>query len=80
MDALTIHHPGTPGRALSVSANTVADENEIVHSGTRGPRILIAAGGTGGHIFPALAVAQELKWGSSVRTGSEIAAPEIEFL
>jgi UDP-N-acetylglucosamine--N-acetylmuramyl-(pentapeptide) pyrophosphoryl-undecaprenol N-acetylglucosamine transferase len=41
------------------------------------PRVLFAAGGTGGHIFPALAVAKELR----SRTRSETAAgPEIEFL
>ncbi len=80
MDALTIHPSGTPWRASAIPADTVEDGDEIVHSGTHAPRILIAAGGTGGHIFPALAVAQELRSRSGVRTGSEIAAPEIEFL
>jgi UDP-N-acetylglucosamine--N-acetylmuramyl-(pentapeptide) pyrophosphoryl-undecaprenol N-acetylglucosamine transferase len=41
------------------------------------PRILMAAGGTGGHIFPALAVAQELRNGN--QAGS-VAIPEIEFV
>ncbi len=40
------------------------------------PRILMAAGGTGGHIFPALAVAQELR----ARNGNQGGAAEIEFI
>ena len=31
------------------------------HSGRAGPRILFAAGGTGGHVYPALAIADEVR-------------------
>ena len=41
-----------------------------------GARILMVAGGTGGHIFPALAVAEELR-ARGERSGSRY---EIEFL
>jgi UDP-N-acetylglucosamine--N-acetylmuramyl-(pentapeptide) pyrophosphoryl-undecaprenol N-acetylglucosamine transferase len=41
------------------------------------PRVLMAAGGTGGHIFPALSVAQELRARHAGETRGE---PEIEFL
>jgi UDP-N-acetylglucosamine--N-acetylmuramyl-(pentapeptide) pyrophosphoryl-undecaprenol N-acetylglucosamine transferase len=41
------------------------------------PRILLAAGGTGGHIFPALAVAQELRARGQKAKGG---GPAIEFL
>ncbi len=41
------------------------------------PRVLMAAGGTGGHIFPALSVAQELR---ARHAGETRGGPEIEFL
>jgi UDP-N-acetylglucosamine--N-acetylmuramyl-(pentapeptide) pyrophosphoryl-undecaprenol N-acetylglucosamine transferase len=43
------------------------------------PRILLAAGGTGGHIFPALALAQELRARSGREAGA-VGGIEIEFL
>jgi UDP-N-acetylglucosamine--N-acetylmuramyl-(pentapeptide) pyrophosphoryl-undecaprenol N-acetylglucosamine transferase len=41
------------------------------------PRVLMAAGGTGGHIFPALSVAQELR---ARHAGEAHGGPVIEFL
>jgi UDP-N-acetylglucosamine--N-acetylmuramyl-(pentapeptide) pyrophosphoryl-undecaprenol N-acetylglucosamine transferase len=43
-------------------------------------RVLIAAGGTGGHIFPALAVAQELRNRWIRGSGADSAACRIEFV
>jgi UDP-N-acetylglucosamine--N-acetylmuramyl-(pentapeptide) pyrophosphoryl-undecaprenol N-acetylglucosamine transferase len=48
------------------------------HSGTTA-RILMAAGGTGGHIFPALAVATELR-ARSERAGGDAIRYAIEFI
>ena len=36
-------------------------QNIIPHSGVKGLRVIISGGGTGGHIFPAIAIANELK-------------------
>ncbi|MGE5325954.1 MAG: undecaprenyldiphospho-muramoylpentapeptide beta-N-acetylglucosaminyltransferase, partial [Deltaproteobacteria bacterium] len=57
-------------------------EHAVVHSRTHGPHILIAAGGTGGHVFPALAIAQELQSRSGMHSpfAGEEGTPEIEFL
>jgi UDP-N-acetylglucosamine--N-acetylmuramyl-(pentapeptide) pyrophosphoryl-undecaprenol N-acetylglucosamine transferase len=53
---------------------------ELTDAHPRGsPRVLMAAGGTGGHIFPALAVARELRARNRSRSG-EAPGPEIEFL
>jgi UDP-N-acetylglucosamine--N-acetylmuramyl-(pentapeptide) pyrophosphoryl-undecaprenol N-acetylglucosamine transferase len=46
---------------------------------TGSPRILMAAGGTGGHIFPALAVAEELRVRGRLQGGGSD-GPEIQFL
>ena len=56
--------------------NKEHDETMDADNPPRGTRILMVAGGTGGHIFPALAVAEELRRRGE-RSGSRY---EIEFL
>ncbi|HXW13826.1 MAG TPA: undecaprenyldiphospho-muramoylpentapeptide beta-N-acetylglucosaminyltransferase [Terriglobia bacterium] len=52
------------------------DEKTDTDNASRGTRILMVAGGTGGHIFPALAVAEELRG----RGEPGVPPYEIEFL
>lgn len=62
--------------------NAPAGPREDVRSGAAGIRVLFAAGGTGGHIFPALAVARALQsdWSRAEQTQGPASPGRIEFV
>ena len=73
MQLETIRPAQLGSAALSSLAAQQIAADVMVHEQKKTLRILVAAGGTGGHVFPALAVAEELLQRSS-------AAPQFQFL
>lgn len=68
--------PEAENKVLVQESGLPAGEHAINANGF--PRVLMAAGGTGGHVLPALAVAQELR--ERTRENPEAETPVIEFL
>lgn len=67
---------------MKPALNALAGRRENTRSGAAGIRVLFAAGGTGGHIFPALAVARALQsdWSCAERMQGRANQGRIEFV